>query len=208
MPRRRLRWRPRWLLGVGAAAALTVASTYASKALAAGTWTTTMTVDAVGQGATMPAGQPPTATVIQGTVTIAWGPSTLHSGREVDGYILNRQALDGTGTVQVCAVAAPKRSCQDSPEAGQAVMYTVVPTAGLWRGPASAPSAPVDPPASPTPSASSTLPASPSASSSPTPTTTPSGSPAPTPTASPTATASASPTTAASPSPSPAPSPS
>lgn len=203
MPQRRLIGQAVWLLTIGAAATLIVTSVSIREVLAANTWTTTMTVNAVGQAAVMPAGQPPIATVVQGVMSISWGPSILNSGTEVSGYILNRQRLGTTSVVQVCTVSAPMRICQDSPPAGQEVTYSVVPTEELWRGRASAPSAPVmlpDPPATPTPS--SGLTALPSQ------TATPTATPSPTPTASPSASATTSATPGPSASPSPATSPS
>ena len=202
------RWRPvrsaRWLLPIGVALALIATTPFARQILAASTWTITTTVNAVGEGAVMPAGQPPTATVLQTTISISWGPSTFHSGIEVSRYILNRQTLGSSTITQVCTISAPMRICQDKPPVGQQVVYLVVPTHELWRGRASAPSAPVILSAAP---ASATLSSTPTPS--PAPTTsasaTPTATPPATPTASPSASASssASATPAATPVPSP-----
>lgn len=196
MPQRRLIGQAVWLLTIGAAATLIVTSVSIREVLAANTWTTTMTVNAVGEAAVMPAGQPPIATVVQGVMSISWGPSILHSGTEVSGYILNRQTLGTTSVVQVCTVSAPMRICQDSPPVGQQVVYLVVPTNELWRGRSSAPSAPVMLSAVPASAALSSTPAA-----SPTPTTSSSAAPTATPSSSPTASPSASATSSATPSP-------
>jgi hypothetical protein len=212
IPRRRLCWQLCRLLPAGAAAALIAASNLPGPALAANTWTTTVTVQAVGESAVMPSGQSPTATVVQGAISLTWGPSTFHAGKEVAGYLVNRQALGSATVVKVCTVVAPNRICQDSPPAQQNVMYSVVPTDGFWRGPASAPSSPVmllDPPASPalsaSPSASVSPPATPTASPSPAASPTPSPSPTASPTPSPIPTASPSVSPSSSPTPAPSP---
>jgi hypothetical protein len=204
--RRRLTRQFRWLLAVGAAAAFVATSLYARQALAANTWTTTVTVYAVGQGAVMPVGQTPIATINQGVVSVSWAPSTFRSGKEVDGYILNRQVLGGPAVVQVCTVVAPLRTCQDSPPPQQDVMYTVIPSQAGWRGPASAPSVPVSLPAPVAAAALAAPTASPTASPSPGPSATPS--PSVTPTASPGPTLTPTPSTTATPSPAPIPTPS
>jgi hypothetical protein len=212
--RRRPTRQVRWLLVVGAAAAFVATSLYARQALAANTWTTTITVYAVGQGAVMPVGQTPIAMINQGVVSVSWGPSTFRSGKEVDGYILNRQVLGGTAVVQVCTVVAPLRTCQDSPPPQQEVMYTVIPSQAGWRGQASAPSVPLSlPPAVvaatvTAPTASPTASPSPTPSATPSPTVSPTASPGPTPTPSSSPTPSPSPTVTASPASTPAPTPS
>lgn len=196
------------LLGFGAAAALIGASSYPGQALAANGWTTTITAEAVGESAVMPAGQSPSAAIVQGAISITWGPSTFHSGKEVAGYVVNRQPVGSSTVVPVCKVVAPNRICRDSPPLQQNVMYTVVPTDSSWVGRASAPSVPVmlpDPLPSATPSAAPS--ASATASPSPSPSATPSPTPSTTPTASPSASATSSatppPTSASTPAPSP-----
>jgi hypothetical protein len=197
------------LLGCGTAMVVIGASSVAGPAFAGGTWTTTMTVEAVGESAVMPAGQSPTAVIVQGAISVTWGPSTFHSGKEVGGYLLNRQAPGSSTIVRVCKVDAPNRVCQDSPPPQQNVMYSVVPIDSSWQGPASAPSAPImlpDPPATPT----AALSPDPGASASPTPTPSATASPTPstTPTVSPSASATSSTTPAPTPGSTPAPSPS
>lgn len=210
MPQRRPIRQVRCLLPVGAAAALLALACSPRAVLADGPWTITATVAAIAQSAVVPAGKSPTATVAQGAITIVWGPSTFATGKEVSGYIVNRLTVGSAPTTQVCRVAAPMRTCQDSPPAQQQVMYSIVPTQAGWTGPPSAPSAPVMLPAS-SPAAAPVL-ATVTASSTPSPTPTPSGSPTPSasPQPSPTATASASPgaspTPAAIPTPMPSPS--
>jgi len=212
--RRRLTRQARWLLAVGAATAFVATSLYARQALAANTWSTTVTVSAVGQGAVMPIGQAPIATITQGVISVSWPPSTFRSGKEVGGYILDRQVLGSTAAVQVCTVVAPLRTCQDSPPPQQDVMYTVIPSQAGWRGPASAPSVPLSLPAPlapvtvAAPTASPTASPSPGASATPSPTVTPTGSPDPTPTPAPSAAATPSPPPTATPSLTPAPTPS
>lgn len=180
---------------IGAAAALATAGIAAGPALAAGTFSISGEGAAAGQAAVMPAGQTPTATVGPLAITIAWAPSTFKSGEEVPGYIVNRYAPD-VSDVQVCAVAAPARTCQDSPPPGQQVRYTVVTTAEQWRGPESPPSNPVMLPAAPaaapapavaapSPVASATPTATPTPTVTPAPTTLPTPTPPPSPTASP-----------------------
>ncbi len=201
--RRRRHRQPHRVLSSGAVAAFLGLALSAPNAYAAGTFAVTAHGSAHGLAAMMPMGKPPAVTLLQASVRLDWAPSTLASGREVGGYLLNRQVLGTTTVVQICSVAAPFRTCQDSPPAGQQVVYTVVPTQELWRGPASAPSSPVTMPAPP-PAAPTTVP-SPSPTLTPTPTPTPT--PAPTPTLAPTPTPSPSATTtpslAASPSPTP-----
>ena len=184
---------------VGAAAFLSTAPLTATAVLAADTWTTS----AIGPGtvvsAVVPMGKLPTATLQPTSIKLEWAPSFYAGGREVGGYFVRRQVAGSKDTVQVCDVAAPVRTCEDTPPAGQAVVYTVVPAEQLWRGPASAPSNPVTLPVptlavaaalpllSATPSPSPTASASPSASASPisTPSPTPSATPDPTPMATP-----------------------
>jgi hypothetical protein len=95
-------------------------------------------------------------------------------------YVVRRLAVGSKDAVQVCSVASPTRSCEDSPQAGQQVGHTVVPTEQLWRGPASIPSNPVMLPA-PT----LAIITAPSLSSSPSPTSSPTPSPTPSPTSTP-----------------------
>jgi hypothetical protein len=187
-------------VSIGAATTLSLLLLCARPGQASAAFSMTMTVSAVSQSAVMPAGKPPVVTVLQGSVRLDWGPSVFVSGREVGGYILNRQQLGSTTVVQVCTVVSPFRTCQDSPPAGQQVVYTVIPTQGLWRGPASAPSSPITTPAAPV--AAPTGAAAPSPfpslgpilSATPTPRSTlPKPLPSPTPTPTPAATASASP---------------
>jgi hypothetical protein len=207
--RRRPTRQVRWLLVVGAAAAFVATSLYERQALAANTWTATVTVYAVGQGAVMPAGQTPIAAISQGLISVSWAPTAFRSGKEVDGYILNRQVLGGTAVVQVCTVVAPLRTCQDSPPPQQDVMYTVIPSQAGWRGPASAPSVPLSLPAPvaaaavAAPTASPTASASLGPSATPSPTLTPTPGLGPTPTPTPSTTATPLPTPIATPSPSP-----
>ena len=202
MQRRRRAGHTFWARFMGAAAVLMATVAGAHPAFAAGSWTTTAVGPAVAESAVVPMGKLPTATILQGSVKLEWAPSTYPSGKEVGGYIVRRQVIGGTDVVNVCTVAAPSRTCQDSPTAGQQVVYTVVPSEQLWRGPASPPSAPVTLPA-PTLGVATTVPSpSPSASASPTPSPTPT--PLPTATPSPTA----SPTPAATPTSTPTPSPS
>src|SRR5437868_5963705 len=93
--------------------------------------------------AVVPAGKLPTATVQPTSIKLEWAPSTYLSGREVASYVVRRQAAGSKDSVQVCTVPAPLRACEDSPPAGQPVVYTVVAAEQLWRGPASAQSSPV-----------------------------------------------------------------
>src|SRR5205814_8863238 len=69
------------------------------------------------------------------------------TGIEVGSYAVMRQVVGGKDTVRVCTVTSPMRACEDSPPGGQPVIYTIVPTEQVWRGPASAPSSPVTLPA-------------------------------------------------------------
>ena len=183
MPRRRSRQTGFRLL-ICAAAVFTTGSLSAQNALAAGIWKTSVTGSAVGQSAIMPIGKPPTATVLEGSVRLDWGPSTFATGKEVGGYIVKRQVLGNTDAVQICTVVAPLRTCQDSKPPDQQVVYVVVPSQQLWRGPPSPPSSPVTMPAAPiaatvvVPAATATPLPSPSAS----PTPTPSPDPTPSPT--------------------------
>ncbi len=183
MPRRRSRQTGFRLL-ICAAAVFTTGSLSAQNALAAGIWKTSVTGSAVGQSAIMPIGKPPTATVLEGSVRLDWGPSTFATGKEVGGYIVKRQVLGNTDAVQICTVVAPLRTCQDSKPPDQQVVYVVVPSQQLWRGPPSPPSSPVTMPAAPlaaavvVPGATATPLPSPSAS----PTPTPSPDPTPSPT--------------------------
>lgn len=176
------------------------------QAFASGTWSQTLQVSAIGQAAVIPVGHTPTATVASGAINLVWEASTFKSGREVGGYIVNRSAPDGSGTVQVCTVAAPARACQDTPAAGQQVIYAVVGTDALWKGPASPPTAPLAVPAAPAAPAAAAISALLGPSPSPIPAATPS--PTPTPTAMPTTTPSPTQTPTATPSSSPSPSPS
>ena len=194
-----------WALSIGAAAAFATASMSASQAFAAGTFSTRGEVDAIGQAAIMPGGQMPTPTVGQTAITIDWAASTFRTGKEVVGYIVNRQAPDGTNVVQVCAIAAPARTCQDSPPAGQQVTYRVIATAEHWRGPASPQSGTVSLPATPAAAALAAPTALPTPSASATPSPTPTPTPTPTDTGTPTPTPT--PTTSAATSTSPSPTP-
>ena len=181
--RRRIRQAQLGLL-IGAAAFLVASPLYARPVFAANTWT----IMASGP-------RPPTPTIEQESVRLEWAPSTYASGHEVGGYIVKRQVLGSKDVAQICTVASPMRTCQDSPPSGQQVVYTVTPTEQLWRGPASPPSAPVTIPVAVLVAPAVAAP-SPSPSVSPTPSPTPTPSPAPTP----------SPTETPSPTPTPAPS--
>jgi hypothetical protein len=195
-PRQRRRRQARWGVLIGAAAFLSTAPLHATLALAAGTWTATATGPGLAVSAVVPMGKLPTATVMPTSVKVEWGPSLYATGREVGTYVVRRQAVGSKDAVQVCLVAAPLRACEDSPPAGQAVVYTVVPAEQLWRGPASAPCNPVTLPA-PTVIAVAALPSpSPSPSPIPSPSPTPLRLPGPTP----------SPTPSLTPTPTPAPS--
>jgi len=184
IPRRRRTGQAPWALQIGAAAVIAATLLGARQELAAGAWTTTARGMAVGQSAIMPMGKPPTATVLEGSVRLDWAPSTFATGKEVGGYLVKRQVLGSTDAVQVCTVVAPLRTCQDSKPPDQQVVYVVVPSQQLWRGPPSPPSSPVTMPAAPlaaavvVPGATATPLPSPSAS----PTPTPSPDPTPSPT--------------------------
>jgi hypothetical protein len=163
-----------------------------STAHATGSWSITRSGYGVGMSPRMPAGRVPTAAVVPGTanVSVDWQPSTFPSGVEVARYLVNRKVV-ATGVVTpVCNVAAPLRTCQDSPPPSAPVTYTVTPLQGLWRGPESPPSSPV---AATTALAAIKAP-TPTPAAAPTPTPTPSATPTPTPSATPTPTATATPT--------------
>ena len=212
--RRHRAWQTRPALVIGAAAGFAAVLFGTDPVIASGSWTATVSGSAIGESAVMPMGRSPTVTVVPGAVTLEWAASTFGTGREVAGYIVNRQVVGSADVTTVCTVAPPFRTCQDSPAPGQQVVYRVVPTAQLWRGPASPPSSPVTLPApalvvaslSPTPSPSPTPSATPSPTPSPTPTPTPA--PSPTPSPSPTSTPTATPTATPTPTSTPAPSPS
>lgn len=192
--RRRRHWQPYGLLSSGAVAGFLGLALLAPNAYAAGTFAVTAHGSADGLAAMMPVGKPPAVTLLQGSVRLDWAPSTFASGHEVGGYILNRNQIGSTTVVQVCSVAPPFRTCQDSPPAGQQVVYTVIPTDQLWRGPASPASEPV-----------TTPPATLAVTSVPSPSPTPSASPASSPTATPTPTPSPTPSTVVTPSSTPRP---
>jgi len=190
-PRQRWRRQARRGLLIGAAGFLSTAPLNASLALAAGTWRITVTGPAVSESAVVPMGKVPTATVLEKSIRLEWAPSMYPTGTEVGGYAVMRQLVGNKDAVKVCTVASPVRACEDAPPAGQPVIYTVVPTEQVWRGPASAPSNPVTLPAptvvavavaavpSPSPSPS------PLPSPSPTPLRLPGPTPSPTPTSTP-----------------------
>jgi hypothetical protein len=204
-PRQRWSRQARRGLLIGAAAFLSTAPLNASLALAAGAWRITVTGPAVGESAVVPMGKLPTATVLEKSIKLEWAPSMYPTGVEVGRYAVMRQVVGGKDTVKVCTVASPLRACEDAPPVGQPVIYTVVPTEQLWRGPASAPSSPVTLP-TPTLAVVAALP-SPSATPSPDPTAspTPAATPSATPTPSPTATSPPTPSATAAPSPTPTP---
>jgi hypothetical protein len=189
-PRRRDDRHVLWAVPASAAAAFVAVSLLSQSVPAAAAWSVTVTGSAVGQAAVMPPGQTPTATVQTGSVRLDWAPSSFSSGREVAGYILNRLQAGSTTIIQVCTVAPPFRSCTDAPPTGQQVAYTVVPTAQLWRGPASPASAPLTVAAP----ALAVVATTPSPTPSPTPTPGPTATPTPTPTATPSAISMPSPT--------------
>lgn len=157
-----------------------------STADAASNWLITASGSGVGMSPNMPAGKVPIAAAVPGTanVSVEWQPSTFPSGVEVARYLVNRKVV-ATGLVTpVCNVAAPLRTCQDTPPPGAPITYTVTPLQGLWRGPESPPSSPV---AAWTALAAVKGPTpTPSAAPMPTATATPSAAPTPTATASPT----------------------
>ena len=193
-PRQRWRRQARRGLLIGAAAFLSTAPLNASLALAAGTWRITVTGPAVSESAVVPMGKVPTATVLEKSIKLEWAPSMYPTAVEVSGYAVMRQGVGSKDAVKVCTVTSPVRACEDAPPTGEPVIYTVVPTEQLWRGPASPPSSPV------TMTAPTVVPAAAVASPSPSPS--PNPSPDPTPTANPTA----SPTETPSPTPTPRPS--
>jgi len=188
--RRRRSRQARWGVLIGAAAFLSTAPLSANLVLAAGTWTITATGKALALSAVVPMGKLPSATVLEKSIRLEWAPSMYPTGTEVGGYAVMRQEVGSKDAVKVCTVTSPVRACEDVPPTGQPVIYTVVATEQLWRGPASPPSSPVTLPA-PT-----VVPAAAVASPSPSPSPNPSPDPTPTanPTASPTATPSPTPT--------------
>lgn len=157
-----------------------------STADAGSNWSTTASGSGVGMSPNMPAGRVPIAAVVPGTanVIVEWQPSTFPSGVEVARYLVNRKVV-ATGVVTpVCNVAAPLRTCQDSPPPSAPVTYTITPLQGLWQGRESPPSSPV---AAATALAAVKAP-TPTPAAAPTPTATPTVWPTPTPTAAPTPT--------------------
>ena len=141
--RRRRSRQARWGVLIGAAAFVSTAPLSASLVLAAGTWTVTASGYGVAVSAVVPTGKLPTATALEKSIRLEWAPSMYPTGSEVDGYAVMRQVVGGKDTVRVCTVTSPVRACEDAPPGGQPVIYTVVPTEQVWRGPASAPSSPV-----------------------------------------------------------------
>jgi len=128
---------------IGVAAGLTASFLWAGPALAAGSWRVTATGKALALSAVVPMGKLPTATVLEKSIRLEWAPSTYPTGTEVSGYAVMRQVVGSKDAVKVCTVTSPARTCEDSPPVGQPVIYTVVPTEQLWRGPASAPASPI-----------------------------------------------------------------
>jgi hypothetical protein len=191
---------------IGAAAFLSAAPLNATLVQAAGSWTMTASGPAVAESAVVPMGKLPSVTVLATSIKVEWAPSMYPTGKEVNGYLVRRRVVGNKDMVQVCTAASPIRACEDSPPAGQAVVYTIVPTEQLWRGPASVPSNPVTLPAptlavtaplpSATPSPSPTASATPSATASPISTPSPTATPSPTPNATPAPTPTATPTPA------------
>jgi len=171
---------------IGAAAFVSTAPLSASPALAAGTWTITASGYGVAVSAVVPVGRLPTATVLEKSIRLEWAPSMYPTGTEVSGYAVMRQVVGGKDSVRVCTVTAPMRACEDSPPGGLPVIYTVVATEQVWRGPASAPSSPVTLPAPAVVTAAAVPLASPSPLPSPTATPDATATPTPTPTPSPT----------------------
>ena len=145
--RRRRSRQARWGVLIGAAAFVSTAPLSASLVLAAGTWTVTASGYGVAVSAVVPTGKLPTATALDKSIRLEWAPSMYPTGSEVNGYAVMRQVVGGKDTVRVCTVTSPVRACEDAPPGGQPVIYTVVPTEQVWRGPASAPSSPVTLPA-------------------------------------------------------------
>jgi hypothetical protein len=132
-------------VAIAAVAILLGLSVGLNTADAASNWSITASGYGVGMSPNMPAGRVPIAAVVPGTanVSVGWQPSTFPSGVEVARYLVNRKVV-ATGVVTpVCNVAAPQRTCQDSPPPSVSVTYTVTPLQGLWRGPESPPSSPV-----------------------------------------------------------------
>jgi hypothetical protein len=130
---------------IAAAAILLGLSVDLSTVDAASNWSITASGYGVGMSPNMPAGRVPMAGVVPGTATVSveWQPSTFPSSVEVARYLVNRKVV-ATGVVtHVCNVAAPLRTCQDSPPPSAPVTYTVTPLQGLWRGRESPPSSPV-----------------------------------------------------------------
>ena len=128
-----------------AAAILLSFSVDLSMAHAAGSWSITGAGYGVGMSPNMPAGRVPIAAVVPGTATVSveWQPSTFPSAVEVARYLVNRNVVATGVASPVCNVAAPLRTCQDSPPPSVPVTYTVTPLQGLWRGRESTPSSPV-----------------------------------------------------------------
>ena len=98
--RRRNRQAPR-ALQIGAAAVITATVLFGRQELAAAAFTMTARGSGVAQSSIMPSGKPPTPTVLQASVRLDWAPSTFASGQEVGGYIVRRQVLGSTDTVQM-----------------------------------------------------------------------------------------------------------
>jgi hypothetical protein len=86
---------------------------------------------------TMPAGNVPSGTVADNSVTLTWTASTFAGGGAVPGYVVRRfnsvTQVEAT-VLSACDGVVSATTCTENTVPTGTWVYTVTPAAGVWRG--------------------------------------------------------------------------
>jgi hypothetical protein len=93
-----------------------------------------------GQARTMPAGNTPTASVSNRSVTVSWSQSSFSDGPGVEGYVVKRYSTGGTQQTigSNCSGTITGLSCTEDAVPSGSWRYSVTPKQGGWSGAESA----------------------------------------------------------------------
>jgi hypothetical protein len=112
---------------------------------ASAAWTGAGTGTHFAKAVSMPAGNTPTASVSNRTVTVSWSASTFPGGTPVAGYVVKRYDTSGNAQTigSACSGTIAALSCSETAVPGGTWKYSVTPVHGNWTGAESAQSATV-----------------------------------------------------------------
>ena len=116
-----------------------------SQPVAEATWSPSATGSAASRAHSMPAGNPPTATVSNRSVTVSWSQSSFPGGSGVSGYVVKRyDASNQSRTVSSsCSGTISGLTCTENAVPSGTWKYSVTPKQGNWLGAESAKSSSV-----------------------------------------------------------------